>query len=136
MGTSDELKYSSLALLLSHYNISPQNTSITAEKFSIDDFIDGKVDAMSAFLSNQIYELNQRKVAYNIINPADYGFIMSAAQSVLQPGRGAQTIPDAPRRFLQATNKGWHYAFDHPEETIQIIHNKYAPPKAFGRLAL
>ncbi|EAT14279.1 diguanylate cyclase [Desulfuromonas acetoxidans] len=133
MGTSDELKYSSLALLLSHYNISPQNTSITAEKFSIDDFIDGKVDAMSAFLSNQIYELNQRKVAYNIINPADYGFIMSAA-NLFTSQEEALKHTGRTRRFLQATNKGWHYAFDHPEETIQIIHNKYAPQKPLDAL--
>ena len=33
---------------------------------------------MSAFRSNQLYELDKRKIDYNIIDPADYGFVMSA----------------------------------------------------------
>lgn len=30
------------------------------------------------FRSNQLYELDKRKIDYNIIDPADYGFVMSA----------------------------------------------------------
>ncbi len=133
MGTSDELKYSSLALLLNHHDITPQNSTITAQKFSIDDFINGDVDAMSAFLSNQIYELNKRKIAYNILNPADYGFIMSAV-NLFTSQEEALKHTERTKRFLLATNQGWHYALEHPEETIQTIHSKYAPQKSLDAL--
>ena len=133
MGTNDELKYSSLALLLNHYNITAQNSTIESQKFDIDAFINGDVDAMSAFLSNQIYELNRRNVAYNILNPADYGFIMSAV-NLFTSREEALKHTDRTRRFLAATNEGWRYALDHPEEAIQIIHSKYAPNKSLDAL--
>ena len=78
MGTTDEFRYSSLALLLNHFYVNSTNSDIREHTFSIDDFIQGKVDAMSAFRSNQLYELDRLGVAYNVIDPADYGFVSSA----------------------------------------------------------
>src|SRR5574344_1826092 len=78
MGNKDELKNSSLALFLSHFNLNFSNTKFIPHNFKIDDFINGKVEIMSAFRSNQLYEVDKRKIDYNIIDPADYGFVMSA----------------------------------------------------------
>jgi diguanylate cyclase (GGDEF)-like protein len=133
MGTSDEMKYSSLALLLNHYHINVSNSTVTGQNFSVDDFIAGKIDAMSAFLSNQTYQLNQNHIAYNILNPADFGFIMSAV-NLFTSRDEALKHPDRTRHFLAASNQGWRYALDHPEEAIQIIHQKYAPEKSLDAL--
>lgn len=133
MGTKDELKYSSLALTLDHFAINNDNSTIIEHSFNVDDFVNGKVDAMSGFLSNQIYELDRRNIDYNIINPADYGFFMSAV-NLFTSNQQAQQHPQRCRKFVEATNRGWAYAFSHRDEVIQLIHEKYAPNKSIQAL--
>ncbi|OEU76394.1 MAG: diguanylate cyclase [Desulfuromonadales bacterium C00003068] len=133
MGTTDELKYSSLALTLKHFGINNENSTIIEHSFNIQDFIDGKVDAMSGFLSNQIFELNKRGINYNIIHPAQYGFFMSAVNLFTSKDEVRQH-PQRAQRFLKASNAGWEYALDHPTETIQLIHDHYAPDKSIEAL--
>ena len=79
MGTSNELKYSALGLMLKHYNITKENSTIKEHTFDINTFIEKKVDIMSGFTSNQLFELDQRGVKYHIIKPMDFGFNMSAS---------------------------------------------------------
>lgn len=133
MGTKDELKYSSLALTLDHFTINNDNSTIIEHSFNVDDFINGKVDAMSGFLSNQIYELDRRNTNYNIINPADYGFFMSAV-NLFTSADQALRHPQRCRKFVEATNRGWAYAFSHRDEVVQLIHEKYAPEKSIAAL--
>lgn len=133
MGTTDELKYSSLALTLKHFGINNENSTIIEHSFNIQDFIDGNVDAMSGFLSNQIFELNKRGIEYNIIHPAHYGFFMSAV-NLFTSKEEVKEHPQRVQRFLKASNAGWEYALDHSEETIQLIHDHYAPNKSIESL--
>ena len=69
MGTKNELKHSSLSLLLSHFGITPQNSRLIDQTFSIDPFIRREIDAMSVYRSNQLYELDRLKIPYDIIDP-------------------------------------------------------------------
>jgi len=129
MGTKDELKNSTLGLLLNHFYIHSGNTSFRNHSFSIDDFISGKVDAITAFRTNEVFELNNRNAEYNIIDPADYGFSMSAV-NLFTSSQEALNYPERTRRFIQASNKGWAYAITHVEESIAVIHKKYSNLKS------
>lgn len=129
MGTTDELKYSSLALLLDHFSINKQNTKISEHSFNINDFIEKRVDIMSAFRSNQLYELDKHGVKYNIIDPADYGFYMSAV-NVFCSKDEALHFPERTQKFINATNRGWQYALDNTDELIDIIYAKYSQKKS------
>ncbi|WP_292565284.1 transporter substrate-binding domain-containing protein [Methylomonas sp.] len=95
-----------------------------AESFDIEDLIQGKVDAMSGYLTDKPFEFQQRGIKVNIINPQNYGIdfygdLLFTSQNELQqhPGRAD--------RFRRASLKGWQYALDHPEEVIQLIINEY-----------
>ena len=134
MGTTDELKYSSLALMLDHFFVNKKNTTFLEHSFNINDFIEHKVDAISAFRTNQLFELNQKNIEYNIIDPADYGFSMSAV-NLFTSYSEALSHPDRGRNFIKASNKGWAYALDHPQETIEIIYNHYSKQKSLAALA-
>ncbi len=123
MGNKDELKNSSLALFLSHFNINFSNTKFIPHNFKIDDFINGKVEIMSAFRSNQLYELDKRKIDYNIIDPADYGFVMSAV-NLYTSKEEAFKNKDRTQKFIEATNRGWEYALKNKEEIIDILIKK------------
>lgn len=133
MGTTYELKYSSLALLLNHFSISPKNAHFVDHTFNIQNFIDGKVDIMSAFRSNQLYELDRRGIEYEIIDPAQYGFMMSAVNLFTSPMEAIEHT-DRTQRFIDATNRGWKYALDHPDEMIGILVHKYAAQKSRNAL--
>ncbi|WP_066156166.1 diguanylate cyclase [Aliarcobacter cryaerophilus] len=128
MGNKDELKNSSLALFLSHFNINFSNTKFIPHNFKIDDFINGKVEIMSAFRSNQLYELDKRKIDYNIIDPADYGFVMSAV-NLYTSKEEAFKNKDRTQKFIEATNRGWEYALKNKEEIIDILIKKYGVDK-------
>ncbi|WP_167631079.1 diguanylate cyclase [Mariprofundus ferrooxydans] len=134
MGTPDELKYSSLALLLDHFYINKKNTHFVNQTFNIDDFIKHKVDAMSAFRTNQLYLLDQLKQPYNVIDPADYGFVMSAV-NLFTSYAEAINHPERTRRFINASNRGWAYALAHPQETIATIYQKYSKRKSMKALS-
>jgi len=129
MGTNDELTNSTLGLLLNHFYIHSGNTSFQNHTFSIDDFISGKVDAITAFRTNEVFELNNRNTAYNVIDPADYGFSMSAV-NLFTSSEEALKHPERTRRFIQASNKGWAYAIAHIEESIAVILKNYSTLKS------
>lgn len=133
MGTKTEFKYSSLALMLEHFYINPSNSLFVDHTFNIDDFIAGKVDAMSAFRTNQLFKLDELGIEYNIIDPADFGFIMSAV-NLFTSQTEALEYPQRTENFINATNKGWAYALDNPRETIHTIFNKYSQLKSIESL--
>ena len=134
MGTKDELKYSSLALLLGHFYVNENNASFLDHSFNIDDFIQHKVDAMSAFRTNQLYRLDQLNVPYNVIDPADYGFVTSAV-NLFTSHSEALNHSERTRKFIDASNQGWEYALAHTEETIATIYEKYSKLKSIEALA-
>ncbi|MEA3466420.1 MAG: ABC transporter substrate-binding protein, partial [Thermodesulfobacteriota bacterium] len=132
MLTKNEAKHSSLALLLNKFGID-HDTNIIEHTFNIQDFIDGNVDAMSAFRTNQIYDLNKQNIPHSIIDPADYGFIMTAVNVFTSKAETAQH-PERTRRFIEASNRGWSYALDNIDEVVKLIHAKYAPHKTIEAL--
>ncbi len=128
MGTTDELKYSSLALLLDHFFVKKSNTNIVEHTFDINDFAKRNVDAMSAFRSNQLFELDNQNIEYNIIDPADFGFYMSAV-NLFTSREEALLHPERTQKFISATNLGWRYALEHSDEIVDLIYERYSKKK-------
>lgn len=124
MGTKDEFKYSTLGLLLNHFGITSKNTRFVDHTFEVKDFITGKVDVMSVFRSNELYYLDKAGIEYEIIDPAEYGFVMSAVNLFTSPAEALEHT-ERTKRFIDATNRGWRYALEHPEEIIDFLLRKY-----------
>ena len=100
--------------------------------FKIGDF-KHKKGAFLFYLSNEPYFLNQQHIPYHIFDPKDYGFssygnILFTSQKFAR--KNTQTI----KNFLEATKKGFDYAFNHIDETINIILKKYNPNKTYDQL--
>ncbi|MGE0738748.1 diguanylate cyclase [Sulfurimonas sp.] len=129
MGTSNELKYSALGLMLKHYNITKENSTIKEHTFDINTFIEKKVDIMSGFTSNQLFELDQRGVKYHIIKPMDFGFNMSAS-NLFASKKEIEEHPQRTKKFIEASNRGWNYAINHIEESIEVLQKKYGVTKS------
>jgi len=133
MGTKTELENSSIGLLLKHFDITNNNTKFIPHTFNTDLFINHKVDAITAFRTNELYELDASGVEYNIIDPADYGFIASAL-NVFTSRKEAVEHTQRTQQFIQASNQGWEYALAHPEEIIALILKKYSSKKSIEAL--
>ncbi|MDO9057312.1 MAG: diguanylate cyclase [Sulfuricurvum sp.] len=133
MGTNNEFKHSSLSLLLSHFNLTSTNSRFIKQTFSIDPFVRHEVDAMSAYRSNQLYELDRLKIAYEIIDPLEYGFVVNAG-NLFTSHQEAVEHSERGQKFIDATNRGWKYALEHSDEIIDILKRKYGVKKSYEAL--
>jgi len=128
-----ELQNSSLSILLNFYNINAKNTKFVSHTFNLDSFKAKKIDAISAYRSDQLYELLQENVALSIIDPAEYGFLTNANNLFTTQQKMAQSSEEV-AHFLAATKKGWEYSLSHIKEVAKIIHNKYRADKSLESL--
>lgn len=93
-------------------------------KNKVKHLVDGKIDAISGYLSNELFLIKQSGMEYNIYHPRDYGFnfygdILFTSKQI------AQNNPELMYNFREATKKGWEYVFENIDETIEVIMSKY-----------
>ncbi|GEM_PF-2646681 len=134
MATEADLQSPLLAVALHESGLIPgKNLTIIPHSFEVGAFIRGEVDAMTAFISNQPFELEQRGIPYHIIELNSYllGF---GDHYLFTSTTESTTHPERTRAFIEATNLGWRYALDHTEEIIELILQQY--PQRKGREAL
>ena len=90
----------------------------------IEDLIDGRVDALTAYISNEPFKLAQKQVPYRTIAPKDYG-ISFYSDSLFTSQRYLDSHPEQVKAFREAVYQGWRYAAEHPQEIIELILDKY-----------
>lgn len=99
----------------------------------LNDFINGDRSAFEAYMTNEPYQLGQRGIKYRLIQPIKYG-IDFYGDTLFTEQRFLHENPNTVKAFVQASLKGWEYAFTHEEEIVQLIHNQYAPQKDIDHL--
>ncbi len=105
-------------------NINTKSLNFTPHTYNIQDFIDGKCDAMTAFISDQPYQLDKKNIKYNIINPTDYG-IYNLQLELFSSLNEVENNPQRTELFKKASIKGWKYALENEDEIIDMIIKKY-----------
>ena len=124
MLTDDMVSMASLTAMLATQGIKPDDYISQKHTFDIDDLISGKTDAIAAYISNEPYQMEKRGVGYTVFSPKDYGFdfysdILFTSQKLHKDN------PELVERFLQASLRGWEYAFSHIDEVVDIILKQY-----------
>jgi signal transduction histidine kinase/ABC-type nitrate/sulfonate/bicarbonate transport system substrate-binding protein len=121
--TANEAETSIFPLFLSQ-KIMSKDLSINFSRDKVNDLINNKTDIITLYTSNQEYSLIQKRVNYKIFHPKDYDFdfyddilYTSEKESIL--------YKDRTLHFTHASLKGWEYAFNNIDETINIILKKY-----------
>ncbi|WP_051299784.1 diguanylate cyclase [Methylobacter luteus] len=133
MITEEQLHSSSLALLLKTFHMKTDDFQIIPHSFSANDFIRGDIDAMSAFISNEPYQITQSKTPYNIIDPSAYG-IHTYNGNLFTTYSTAEHQKQRAQKLITASNRGWAYALDHTEEIAELIYKKYSQEKPMDGL--
>ena len=105
--------------------VDTDNIKFIPNTYSVNEFANGEVDAITAFISSEPYELDKKNIKYNIIDPSDYG-LYNLQLELFTSKKEVSKHPARVEAFRKATIKGWEYALNHQKETIDIIYNRYS----------
>lgn len=83
-------------------------------------FLSGKVDAITAFTTNEPQLLAEKNAQYNLLRPELFG-IDGLDVNVATSRAFALRHPAIVRKFIDATNRGWQYALQNPADVIDQI---------------
>lgn len=95
--------------------------------YDIAILLRGEVDAMQAYVIDEYVKLRlETDGACGILLARDFGY-SAYSQVLFTTATATEAHPEKVRAFLAATQKGWTYALDHPEETVELILSQYSP---------
>ena len=110
--------------MLQANGISFDDMLIEKPSFKVEHLIDGTVDLASYYYTNETYSLDKKAIEYNIWDPKDYGFDFYS-DILFTSKEELEKYPLLVENFRAASLKGWEYAFNHIDETVDIILQKY-----------
>jgi len=113
-----------ISAMLARAGLSKQDYIQQAPDFSMNALINDHTDAAAVYRSNEGFWLQERGIEYHYISPDDYGLGIYSDLLITTEAEIEQH-PVRVSKFRQASLKGWKYAFDHVEETIDVILKKY-----------
>ena len=92
--------------------------------FNPQDLIDGKVDAISAYVTAEPYFLKRAGFDYQIYSPRSAG-IDFYGDNLFTTEAELKNHPERVKAFREASQRGWQYAMAHQAEMAELIHAKY-----------
>jgi len=124
MLTNSTIGTTSLRAMLVSQGLELDSSKILPHTFNLEDLINKKTDLMGSYISNEPFRLEQRGIAYKMFSPKDEGYdfysdILFTSQKELSQN------PKRVEKFLNASLKGWQYAFNNINETVNLIYEKY-----------
>ena len=124
MRTKDDGSEVSLKAMLSASKIDLKSITQVEDSHNIYDLIDKKVDIISAYTSKAPYILQKEQIKYNIFYPKDYGFDMYSDFLITNIDKYNNDY-NVVEKFKKASLKGWEYAYNNIEKSVDIIFEKY-----------
>ena len=124
MGSTKSIDDITLTSMLNKFNVNSDEIKNVSASYTIDDFIAGRVDAMTAFSTNEPYALLQAGITFNIFDPTMYGAEYYDL-NLFTSREKVEKNPEQVRKFKAASIRGWEYALAHKREVVDLILNKY-----------
>jgi diguanylate cyclase (GGDEF)-like protein/PAS domain S-box-containing protein len=93
--------------------------------FNPADLIAGKVDAISAYVTNETFYLDQADLPYQVYTPRSAG-IDFYGDNLFTTERELRDHPARAAAFRAASLRGWQYAMAHPGEITDLILSRYS----------
>ncbi len=117
---SDDQGGIQLRAMLQREGIDPRRVNIIPQTWKLEDLVERRVDAMSAYATVEPAWMRERGIAPHVMRSVDYGVdfygdIIFTTEAVLDRD------PAGAAGFLRATRKGWEYAFAHQAEMVDAI---------------
>ena len=124
MRTKDDGSEVSLKAMLSASKIDLKSITQVEHSHNIYDLIEKRVDIISAYTSKAPYILQKEGIEYNIFYPTNYGFDMYSDFLITNIDKYNNDY-NIVEKFKKASLKGWEYAYNNIEKSVDIIFEKY-----------
>ncbi|WP_141049483.1 ABC transporter substrate-binding protein [Aliarcobacter cryaerophilus] len=124
MRTKDDGSEVSIKAMLASSKIDVKSIAQVEHSHNIYDLIDKKVDIISAYTSKAPCILQKEQIKYNIFYPKDYGFDMYSDFLITNIDKYNNDY-NIVEKFKKASLKGWEYAYNNIEKSVDIIFEKY-----------
>ncbi len=103
----------------------PVSSLVRVEQtYNVEDLVRGKVDAMSAYITNEPDYLDRMGFLYDVYSPRAAG-IDFYGDNLFTSEQEIKTRPERVKAFRAATMKGWAYAMANQEEIADLILTRY-----------
>lgn len=123
----------SVVAMFAREGVPLESIEIQKHSWNIDDLINGKTDAMAAYLTDGLFVMDEKGVAWKVMKPITYG-IDFYGDCLFTSERQIREHPDQVKVFRQASLAGWKYAFENIDEMIVLIRDKYSSSKTVEAL--
>lgn len=100
------------------------SVTIKPHTFRNEDLLEGKIDTMDGYLTDQPYWFEQQGRPVTVIDPRDHGIDFYGDNLFTTEGEISKH-PERVEKMIRAVNRGWTYALAHPEEIVDLILEKY-----------
>ena len=94
--------------------------------FSVKSLIDGSVDVLAGYDTDESYELEGEREQYARFSPRSSG-VDFYGDTLFTSRAQVRSDPKRVEAFRAASLRGWEYVFAHVDEVAALIHDKYAP---------
>ena len=126
MISKEQQRFATLKSMLSSKGVELSDMKLIEHSYGVDDLINKKADVMLAYTTNEPFLLKEKGYESTIFNPKDYGFDFYE-EIIFTSKEFAKENPKLVKDFYKATIKGWEYAFENIDETVNLIYKKYNP---------
>mgnify|MGYP001606940379 CR=1 FL=1 len=109
--------------------IDPAKLRILHHSFEVKDLIDGRVAAMSAYSTDEPFQLQRAGVEFLTFTPRAGG-IDFYGDNLFTTEEQVRAHPERVRAFRAASLQGWDYALAHPTEIVDLILKQYGGRKS------
>ena len=89
-------------------------------KYNLPLLLEGEVDVYEGYLTDQPISVELAGYDTYIINPSDYG-VYFYGDTLFTTEKVIQEDPDLVERFIRASIKGWEFAYNNPEKTVDYV---------------
>lgn len=110
---------------LRHEGLDTRTLQQLPHSFDVGDLLASRVDAMSAYVTNELYALDKAGLAYQVYSPRAAG-IDFYGDNLFTTEQQIKDHPERVAAFRAASMKGWQYAMSHPEAVIDLILSTYS----------
>ncbi len=124
MISKEQQRFATLKSMLSSKGVELSDMKLIEHSYGVDDLINKKADIMLAYTTNEPFLLKEKGYESTIFNPKDYGFDFYE-EIIFTSKEFAKENPKLVKDFYKATIKGWEYAFENIDETVNLIYKKY-----------
>ncbi len=114
----------SITAMLKSEGINTYDFRVIKHFYTPQALIEGKVDFICSYISNEPFVLKEKGIESIIFDPKAYGFDFYG-DILYTSKRYANAHPDIVEKFYRATLLGWQYAFDHIDESVEVILQHY-----------